>query len=140
LSEIQRRGAETVSQGARILLAEDEPMIRDLISTALVRGGWLVEVAENGLEAVRKWGKGGFDLILMDLQMPELSGIEATQQIRESKGGHHICIVGLTAHARREVQEECLAVGMDTVLTKPVQMKELFSVIESCISEREKKR
>jgi PAS domain S-box-containing protein len=136
--QVEARGAE--SQGARVLLAEDEPMIRDLILTSLARGGWFAEAAENGLEAVRKWEKGGFDLIIMDLQMPGLNGIEATRQIRGKKGGHHICIIGLTAHVSREVKEECLAAGMDKVLTKPVQIKELFSTIDSCLSERKQER
>lgn len=68
--------------------------------------------------------------------MPEMSGIEATRAIRsrETGGKRRTCIVGLTAHARREIKEECLASGMDHVLIKPVQMKELFSAIENCLS------
>jgi CheY-like chemotaxis protein/anti-sigma regulatory factor (Ser/Thr protein kinase) len=137
--EEQRNAKSAESQGARILLAEDEPMIRELVLAGLSRGGWLAEAAENGLEALRKWEEGGFDLILMDLQMPELSGLEATRQIRQ-KGGQDICIVGLTAHVSREVKEECLAAGMDKVLTKPVQIQELLSTIDGCISERKQGR
>ena len=131
---------EVKVQKARILLAEDDSVIRDLILTTLARGGWLAEFAENGVEAVRKWEEGDFDLIIMDLQMPELNGLEATRIIREQEDGHHVCIIGLTAHVRREVKEDCLAVGMDKVLTKPVHIKELFSTIESCLSERKQGR
>ncbi|MGK2945310.1 MAG: PAS domain S-box protein [Desulfuromonadales bacterium] len=131
---------EVKLQEARILLAEDDSVIRDLILTTLARGGWLAEFAENGLEAVRKWQEGDFDLIIMDLQMPELNGLEATRIIREKENGHHVCIIGLTAHVRREVKEDCLAAGMDKVLTKPVRIKELYSTIESCLSERKQGR
>jgi PAS domain S-box-containing protein len=123
-------------QEARILLAEDEPMIRDMVLLTLARRGWSAETAETGREALQKWAEGDFDLILMDLQMPDLDGLEATRQIREKENGHHVCIVGLTAHVRREVHEECLAAGMNMVLTKPVQTKELFSTIENCMAER----
>ena len=131
---------EVELQKARILLAEDDSVLRDLIFATLIRGGWLAEFAENGLEAVRKWQEGDFDLIIMDLQMPELNGLEATRIIREKENSHHVCIIGLTAHVRREVKEDCLAVGMDKVLTKPVRMKELFSTIESCLLERKQVR
>jgi PAS domain S-box-containing protein len=123
-------------QEARILLAEDEPMIRDMVLLTLARRGWSAETAETGHEAVQKWAEGDFDLILMDLQMPDLDGLEATRQIRQKENGHHVCIVGLTAHVRREVHEECLAAGMNRVLTKPVQTQELFSTIENCMAER----
>jgi PAS domain S-box-containing protein len=123
-------------QEARILLAEDEPMIRDMVLLTLARRGWSAETAVTGREAVQKWAEGDFDLILMDLQMPDLDGMEATRQIRQKENGRHVCIVGLTAHVRREVHEECLAAGMNRVLTKPVQTRELFSTIESCMAER----
>jgi CheY-like chemotaxis protein len=70
----------------------------------------------------------------MDLQMPEMNGLEATRQIRETEGGKIISILGLTGHAHREIMEECLAAGMDKVLTKPLQIKELCSAIDSCLA------
>ena len=75
----------------------------------------------------------------MDLQMPEMNGIEATRAIRkreEEEGGKRTCIIGLTAHARPEIKEECLNAGMDDVLIKPVQRKDIFTAIDMCISER----
>ena len=122
---------------ARILLAEDEPMIREIITFTLAQHGWEAEVAETGREAVEKWKDGNFHLILMDLQMPEMDGLEATRAIRdrEENGEKHTCIIGLTAHARREILDECLQAGMDQVLTKPLQMKDLYAVVQDCLSE-----
>ncbi len=118
----------------RILLAEDEPMIREMIHKVFTHRGWQTETAENGAVAVQKWEKEGFDLIVMDLQMPEMNGLEATRAIRQNEDGRRIYILGLTAHTRREVKAECQAAGMDNVLTKPVQMKELCSAIECYLS------
>lgn len=119
---------------ARILLVEDEPMIRHVIQVALTRHGCQTETAGDGREAVQKWKEGHFDLILMDLQMPEMNGLEATREIRATEEGRRINILGLTAHTRHEVKVECLAAGMDRVLIKPVQTKELCSVIDSCLA------
>ena len=121
---------------ARILLAEDDPMIREMITMMLARKGMEVATAETGREAFDRWTEGFFDLILMDLQMPEMNGLEATRRIRqqEDEGKKRTCIIGLTAHARREIKEECLSAGMDRVVTKPVQMKDLLAAIEECTS------
>lgn len=121
---------------ARILLAEDEPMIREMLTMMLATKGWQAETARSGREAVEKWAEGDFDIILMDLQMPEMDGLEATRKIRtgEAKVGRKTCIVGLTAHAQLEIEDACLKAGMDRVLTKPVRMAELYTVIDSCLS------
>jgi signal transduction histidine kinase/ActR/RegA family two-component response regulator len=119
---------------ARILLVEDEPMIREMILTVLTLRGWQAETAGNGREAVQKWQEKNFDLILMDLQMPEMNGLEATRKIRAAENGRRVYILGLTAHTRHEVKVECLAAGMDKVLIKPVQIKELCSAIDNCLA------
>jgi signal transduction histidine kinase/ActR/RegA family two-component response regulator len=119
---------------ARILLVEDEPLIRDVIQAALSQRGWQTETAGTGREAVQQWQDGDFDLILMDLQMPDMNGLEATREIRASAEGRRIYILGFTAHTSREVKVECLAAGMDRVLTKPVQIKELCAAIDSCLA------
>ncbi len=127
------------SYSARILLAEDDPMVQEMLKMILIRGGWRPETAETGKEVLEKWAPGRFDLILMDLQMPEMDGIEATRAIRKKEaeqGGQCTFIIGLTAHARPEIKEECLISGMDDVLIKPVKMKNLFAAIETCISKR----
>jgi len=120
----------------RILLTEDEAMIREMVVMMLSRRGWHVETAENGRQAVEKWEKGDFNVLLMDLQMPEMNGLEATRIIRELEveRAPKSCIIGLTAHARREIREECLKAGMDRVLIKPLKMEALFSAIESCMA------
>ncbi len=135
-SEVPVKEPENESPTARILVAEDEPMIRELVIMMLARRGWKTETAESGEEAVEKWDQGKFDLLLMDLQMPKMTGMEATQEIRRREGasGRHIFIVGLTAHSRREIRDECLAAGMDKELMKPIQMSELYTVVESCLS------
>jgi PAS domain S-box-containing protein len=124
---------------ARILLAEDDPMIREMLTMMLARKRYHVDTAVNGQESLAKWAAEDFDIILMDLQMPKMSGMEATMAIRqrEAAENRHTCIIGLTAHARREIREDCLAAGMDDVLTKPVRMSVLYSMIESFLPSRD---
>ncbi|WP_027716622.1 CHASE domain-containing protein [Desulfuromonas sp. TF] len=122
---------------ARILIAEDDPLVREMVRMTLARGGWESETAETGREALKRYEQGSFDLILMDLQMPEMDGIEATRAIRRKEaedGARRTFIIGLTAHARPEIKEECLNAGMDEVLIKPVQMKDLSAAIGRCLS------
>jgi CheY-like chemotaxis protein len=128
--------AEASFSEAHILIADDEPMIREMVLKTLAQRGWQAEIAVTGREAVRKWEEGNFDVVFMDLQMPEMDGLEATLRIREmeNRTGRKTCIVGLTAHARPEVREQCLEAGMDKVLTKPVRMNELYSAIEDCLN------
>lgn len=124
--------SERAQRKLRTLVAEDDPMVRTLVQMILERQGLEVRLAENGREAVAKWQQGGTDLILMDLQMPEVDGLEATRQIRELEGGQgrRTWIFALTAHARQEDRERCLASGMDGFLAKPLCIEELNSMIE----------
>jgi PAS domain S-box-containing protein len=130
--------SEEIQQGEnprplRVLLAEDDPMVRDLVKLMLSRLNVEVTVAENGRKAVDCWREDGADLILMDLQMPEMDGIEAVRRIRELEGNRQkrTLIFAMTAHARREDREECMAAGMDGFLTKPLRMAELHSLVEN---------
>ncbi|MCM2264437.1 MAG: CHASE domain-containing protein [Desulfuromonadales bacterium] len=121
-----------VADEAHILLAEDNPMIRDVIQVILSRRSWQATTAETGREAVRKWQAGNFDLILMDLQMPDMDGLEATREIRRLEVGkeRRVGIIGLTAHANPVVQRQCLEAGMNEILIKPFETASLFGAIE----------
>lgn len=98
----------------------------------LEKRGHTVAVSANGRKALEALEKESYDLILMDVQMPEMDGLEATQAIRakEKATGGHIPIVAMTAHAMKGDEERCLAAGMDSYLTKPIRTQELASVLD----------
>jgi CheY-like chemotaxis protein len=100
--------------------------------TMLGKMGHRVTLAINGREVLEQWKAGDFDLILMDVQMPEISGLDAAKLIRAQENGRHVPIVAMTASAMVEDRERCLAAGMDDLIAKPVS----FRSIEAWISER----
>jgi CheY-like chemotaxis protein len=108
----------------------------------LEKRGHAVVITSNGREAVEKLEGESFDLILMDVQMPEMNGFEATRLIRdrEQADGGHIPIVAMTAHAMKGDREKCLAAGMDDYISKPIREADLFSVIESLANGLEGKK
>jgi hypothetical protein len=112
----------------KLLLAEDNLVNQKLAITLLQRQGHQVTVANNGLEAVAQWQLGGYDAILMDVDMPEMNGYQATQRIREleQQSGQHIAIVAMTAHAMQGAREECLRHGMDGYVSKPIEVATLL--------------
>jgi signal transduction histidine kinase/DNA-binding response OmpR family regulator len=121
---------------ARILVAEDNPVNQRLAVRLLERQGHQVTLAGNGREAVAAVEREDFDLVLMDVQMPEMDGLEAVRLIRErekSTGGH-IPIVAMTAHAMKGDEENCLSAGMDGYLTKPVHPASLFAYLQSALA------
>jgi len=110
----------------RILLAEDNAVNEKVACRTLEKLGYEVVIARNGSEAVAAWKTGRCDLILMDCQMPELDGYDATREIRRREAaGHHIPIVALTAHAMKDDDRKCHAAGMDGYLTKPLDRARL---------------
>ena len=117
----------------RVLLAEDNPINQRLVMRMLEKRGHSVTLAANGREAVQALAREPFDLVLMDVQMPEMDGFEATAAIRASERGgtRRQPIFALTAHAMKGVEERCIAAGMDGYLTKPLGAKELDRVLES---------
>jgi CheY-like chemotaxis protein len=121
----------------QILLVEDSLMNQVLAIGILQREGHVVTVANNGVEAVEAFQASPFDLILMDVQMPEMDGLQATAAIRQieaTKGGH-TPILAMTAHALTGDRERCLAAGMDGYLAKPVRLNDLLQAIpEVCES------
>jgi CheY-like chemotaxis protein/HPt (histidine-containing phosphotransfer) domain-containing protein len=116
----------------RVLLAEDNKVNQKLASRLLEKQGHSVVIAINGREAVAAFESEAFDLILMDVQMPELNGYEATAAIREREkvSGRHIPIIAMTAHAMKGDRERCLQAGMDGYVSKPIDTRELFDAIE----------
>ena len=114
-----------------ILVAEDNHVSRLLAGQLLKREGHTVTEALTGLEAVTLYERGTFDLILMDIQMPDMDGFEATAEIRERERatGEHVPIIAVTAHAIKGDRERCLEAGMDDYLSKPIQPGELRAAI-----------
>ncbi|MCA9133989.1 MAG: response regulator, partial [Planctomycetales bacterium] len=114
-----------------ILLAEDGKTNQMVAVSLLTKWGHEVTVAENGQAAIELWQTRPFDLILMDVQMPVLDGLQATQSIRrlEQASGHHTPIVAMTARALKGDRNRCLAAGMDDYISKPVRRSELYRVL-----------
>jgi two-component system, sensor histidine kinase and response regulator len=117
---------------ARILLAEDNLVNQRVAVGLLTRRGHSVHVANNGVEALAALDSSPFDVVLMDIQMPEMGGIDATRAIREREAstGRHMRIIAMTAHAMKGDREQCLASGMDGYLSKPIDPAALFAAIE----------
>jgi CheY-like chemotaxis protein len=122
----------------RILLAEDSLVNQKLAIGLLERHGYEVSVANNGKETVAATTREKFDLVLMDVQMPEMDGMEATAMIRanECKTGEHLPIVAMTAHAMKGDREACLAAGMDGYIAKPIRASKLFDTIAAVLRQR----
>ncbi|MDM8549040.1 response regulator, partial [Desulfobacterales bacterium HSG2] len=122
-------------RGARILLVEDNKINQQVAAGLLENAGMTVEVANNGREGVAAVAASDYDLVLMDIQMPELDGYEATREIRrrekewEARDSVHLPIVAMTAHAMTGERERCLEVGMDDYVSKPIDPDHLFSVL-----------
>jgi CheY-like chemotaxis protein len=113
-------------RGVRVLAAEDDPVNQLLIRDLLRRRGAEVTLAATGAEAVAAAAGTGFDIVLMDIRMPEMDGLTACRRIRALPGGERLPIVALTAHALAEERERCLAAGMDGYLTKPIEPEALY--------------
>jgi PAS domain S-box-containing protein len=126
------RRLEPHGQPARVLLAEDNAMNRRIVCAMLAKGGHHVDIAVTGREALTQAAANRYDVILMDVQMPEMDGLEATARIREAEsGGPRTPIIALTAHAMTGDRERCLAAGMDDYLTKPLKAADLLAKVAS---------
>lgn len=130
----------------KILLVDDNPMNLDLASRLLKKKGHEVTTAENGKEAIDLYLKNNFDVILMDLDMPVINGIEATQQIRSKERASSIStpaytpIIAMTAHDQETERTSCLLVGMDGFINKPIDIKTLTQSIQEIIEESQSGR
>jgi CheY-like chemotaxis protein len=114
----------------RILLAEDNPVNQQVATAMLLKRGHHVDVVGNGREAVDAVAQEAYDLVLMDIQMPEMDGFEATEKIRALPQGRSLPIIALTAHALSGERERCLARGMTGYLAKPFKAHDLFAAVE----------
>jgi signal transduction histidine kinase/CheY-like chemotaxis protein len=132
------RGAVEPAARLRVLLVEDNAVNQMVAQALLERRGFDVVVAGNGREGVEAFQRARFDLVLMDIQMPEMDGFEALAAIRALDGrtGRHTPVVALTAHAMKEDRERCLAAGMDDYLSKPIEAARLFEIVRSVLDGR----
>lgn len=140
---VQIKPDEATDSGTKlkILVAEDNAVNQKLIVTILEKRGHSVAVANNGREAVDAYESEHFDLVLMDVQMPRMDGIEAAMAIREieKKCKTHIPIIAMTAHAMKGDRERCLEAGMDGYVAKPIQIEELNRILENVSEEKSQK-
>ncbi len=132
-------GARVVAgnkRALRILLAEDNAVNQRVVLRLLEKQGHSLVIASNGLEAVEAFEAEEFDVVLMDVQMPQMGGFEATAVIREKERNRagRIPIIALTAHAMKGDRERCLDAGMDDYVSKPIQAKELFETIDRVVA------
>jgi CheY-like chemotaxis protein len=130
---VTHRATEQVDCPLHVLLAEDNPVNQLLAVRLLEKRGHRVDVVRNGREAFEATGQQVFDVVLMDLEMPEISGLEATAAIRkrEQHTGTRIPIIAITAHAMIGDRERCAAAGMDGYVSKPVSADELYAALEN---------
>jgi CheY-like chemotaxis protein len=117
----------------KILLVEDNEMNRDMLSRRLQRKGFEVEMAVDGKQGVEMALAGGYDLILMDMSLPEIDGWEATRRVREAPGTQNIPIIALTAHAMSGDREKAMAAGCNDYDTKPVELDRLLGKIAALL-------
>ena len=125
--------ADQAKSRVRVLLAEDNPINQKVALATLEKLGYRADAVANGLEALAALGSRPYDLVLMDVQMPEMDGLEATARVRDPKSAvrdHAIPIIALTAAAMTGDREKCLAAGMNDYLTKPLRPEELSRMIE----------
>jgi two-component system sensor histidine kinase/response regulator len=132
-------------KGIRVLVAEDNPINQEIALAILEGAGMVVKIVKNGKEAVDAVLEGGFDAVLMDIQMPEMDGYEATRMIRgleEESGisvrGERVPIIAMTAHAMKGDEEKCLEAGMDAYVSKPINQNRLFRTLWNSLKSQQK--
>ena len=121
----------------RVLLVEDNEMNRDMLSRRLIKRGFAVEIAMDGRAGVDMALAGGFDVVLMDMNLPEIDGWEAARRIRAGESATRVAIIALTAHAMQGDREKALAAGCDEYDTKPVDFERLLGKIAAVLGPAE---
>ena len=130
-------GGESRSRKTRILLAEDNKINRFVALKMLERLGYDAEAVSNGREVIKALEKSPYDLILMDISMPVLDGVEATRNIRKAESaGRRVPIIALTAHALPVDRERFLEAGMDDILIKPISRSSMRAVLEEIVNRK----
>ncbi len=124
-------------QGARILLVEDNSINQEVATAFLEEAGMLVTVVSNGRECLAALQQASYDLVLMDIQMPEMDGLEATRRIRRNGQLQDLPIIAMTAHAMAGDREKSLAAGMNEHITKPIDQAELYQTLKAWIPEKQ---
>jgi len=127
---VTRYSIKEAHRKLRILIAEDNPVNQEVAGMMLKKRGHIVQIVGNGREAVAAVAREPFDVVLMDIQMPEMDGLAATEMIRATPRGAQQRIVALTAHASGVEKDRCFAAGMNDYLTKPFKAHQLFAVVE----------
>ena len=117
----------------RVLLVEDNEMNRDMLSRRLIKRGFEVEIAMDGRAGVDMALAGGFDVVLMDMNLPEIDGWEAARRIRAGEFATRVAIIALTAHAMQGDREKALAAGCDEYDTKPIDFERLLGKIAAVL-------
>jgi signal transduction histidine kinase/HPt (histidine-containing phosphotransfer) domain-containing protein len=120
--------------GRRVLLAEDNVINQEVACGILKQAGYVVDVVDDGLAAIDAAQRGKYDLILMDLQMPKMGGVEATNNIRKIAGLQHTPVIAMTAHAMRGTREECLRAGMNDYVAKPFDPRSFLALVRRWVS------
>jgi PAS domain S-box-containing protein len=128
--KVMSPGSGIASGGMRVLLVEDNAINQKVATVLIERDGHTVQVANNGQEALDMLGQSTFELVLMDMMMPVMDGLEATQRLRASEHGTRIPVVAMTANAMQSDRERCISAGMDDFISKPIEFSELRRVLE----------
>lgn len=127
---------EAMERAPLVLVADDDPISRKLLDALAARCGWQTRMAVDGAAALALWQSGNFDLVLLDMEMPMLSGLEVVSRIRAEEAARGLApvpVIALTAHPRDEVLERCLQAGVDDCLSKPFHLEDFALICRKAI-------